>query len=52
MDPLVGRMLERYKSAGKKLMLITNSDYGYTRFLLDYAVNPFLSEAFPLAGCL
>lgn len=43
-DPKVGRMLERYKNAGKKLMLITNSDYEYTRSLLDYALNPFLKK--------
>ncbi|MBI9108432.1 MAG: HAD-IG family 5'-nucleotidase [Spirochaetales bacterium] len=43
-DSRVGKMLERYKNAGKKLMLITNSDYGYTRTLLDYALNPFLEK--------
>ncbi|HAK47343.1 MAG TPA: 5'-nucleotidase, partial [Spirochaeta sp.] len=43
-DSRVSQMLERYKSAGKKLMLITNSDYAYTRILLDYAVNPFLKK--------
>ncbi len=41
-DPDVARMLERYKEHGKKLMIITNSDYDYSRALLDYALNPFL----------
>ncbi|MBU0937054.1 MAG: HAD-IG family 5'-nucleotidase [Spirochaetes bacterium] len=40
-DPLVPGLLERYKDYGKKLMIITNSDYDYTRDLLDYALNPF-----------
>lgn len=39
-DPLVPRLLERYKDYGKKLMIITNSDYQYTRALLDYALDP------------
>lgn len=40
-DPLVPGLLERYKDYGKKLMIITNSDYDYTRALLDYALDPF-----------
>lgn len=40
-DPLVPALLERYKDYGKKLMIITNSDYDYTRDLLDYALDPF-----------
>ena len=43
-DPQVAGMLERYKDYGKKLMIITNSDYQYTRDLLDYALNPFLKK--------
>ena len=43
-DPKVGSMLERFKDAGKKLMLITNSDYAYSRSLLDYALTPFLKK--------
>ena len=43
-DPKVSRMLERYKNYGKKLMIITNSDYLYTKKLLDYALNPYLKE--------
>ena len=40
-DPLVPGLLERYKDYGKQLMIITNSDYDYTRVLLDYALDPF-----------
>ncbi len=43
-DPRMAGMLERYKDYGKKLMIITNSDYNYTRELLDYALNPFLKK--------
>jgi len=43
-DPDVTRMLERYIDYGKKLMIITNSDYGYTKKLLDYAINPYLQN--------
>ncbi len=40
-DPLVPALLERYKDYGKKLMIITNSDYAYTRVLLEYALDPY-----------
>lgn len=40
-DPLVPALLERYKDYGKKLMIITNSDYEYTKALLDYALDPY-----------
>ena len=43
-DPKVAGVLERYKDYGKKLMIITNSDYDYTQPLLDYAINPFLTK--------
>ena len=43
-DPKVAGMLERYKDYGKKLMIITNSDYAYSKALLDYALNPFLKK--------
>lgn len=36
--------LERFKKHGKKLWVITNSDYEYSKLLLDYAINPFLKE--------
>ena len=43
-DPEVVTLLERYKRYGKKLLVITNSDYNYTKLLLDYTINPFLKE--------
>ena len=36
--------LEKFKKHGKKLWVITNSDYDYSKLLLDYAINPFLKE--------
>ncbi|MGM0432266.1 MAG: HAD-IG family 5'-nucleotidase [Spirochaetota bacterium] len=43
-DPKVPRLLERYLDYNKKLMIITNSDYSYTKELLDYAINPYLQN--------
>lgn len=43
-DPEVVAGLERYKIHGKKIFVVTNSDYAYTKLLLDYAVNPFLKD--------
>ncbi len=43
-DPKCVEALERFKKHGKKLWVITNSDYEYTKLLLDYAINPFLKE--------
>lgn len=43
-DPEMAKLLERYKDYGKKLVVITNSDYKYTRTLLDYTLNPFLKN--------
>ncbi|MDF1569248.1 MAG: HAD-IG family 5'-nucleotidase [Spirochaetaceae bacterium] len=40
-DPKTAAMLERLKAYGKKLMIITNSDYSYTKALLDYALDPY-----------
>lgn len=36
--------LEKFKRHGKKIFIITNSDFSYTKFLLDNAVNPFLKD--------
>lgn len=36
--------LERYKKYGKRLWIITNSGYNYTKALLDYCINPFLED--------
>ena len=43
-DPDVVAGLEKYKRHGKKIFIVTNSDFYYTRLLLDYAVNPFLKD--------
>jgi HAD superfamily 5'-nucleotidase-like hydrolase len=43
-DPEVVQGLERFKQHGKKLFVVTNSDYSYTKLLLDYAINPFLKN--------
>ncbi|MEC9283737.1 MAG: HAD-IG family 5'-nucleotidase [Bdellovibrionota bacterium] len=44
-DPEMVASLERYLKHGKKLFVLTNSDYNYTKKLLDYSINPFLKEA-------
>lgn len=36
--------LERYSTHGKKLFVLTNSDYAYAKLLLDYAITPFLKD--------
>ena len=43
-EPEVAEGLERYKKHGKKLFILTNSDFHYTKTLLDYALNPFLKD--------
>ncbi len=43
-DPEAVAELERLKSFGKKLWVITNSDYEYSKLLLDYTMTPFLKE--------
>lgn len=43
-DPGTVAALEKFKKHGKKLWVITNSDYEYSSLLLDYSINPFLKE--------
>jgi len=43
-DPEAVQGLERYKKHGKKLFVVTNSDFNYTKLLLDYTITPFLKE--------
>ena len=45
LDPEMPAALLDQKRAGKKLMVITNSDWGYARAMLDHAVTPFLPGA-------
>ncbi|OGV28431.1 MAG: 5'-nucleotidase [Legionellales bacterium RIFCSPHIGHO2_12_FULL_35_11] len=40
-NKLVNGLL-RYKDYGKKLFLLTNADYEYTKVMLDYVINSFL----------
>lgn len=43
-DKNIVKALERFAKYGKKLWIVTNSDYNYTRALLDYTINPFLKD--------
>ena len=43
-EPEVAQGLERMKKHGKFLFIITNSEYEYARTLLEYAIDPFLTE--------
>ena len=36
--------LKHFIRHGKRLFILTNSDYAYTKLLLDYAINPFLPD--------
>ncbi|MES2525847.1 MAG: HAD-IG family 5'-nucleotidase [Bdellovibrionota bacterium] len=43
-DPQSVQALEKFKKHGKKLWVITNSDYEYSKLLLDYSINPYLED--------
>ena len=43
-DESVVRGLEKFKKHGKKIFVLTNSDFYYSKLLLDYAINPFLKD--------
>jgi HAD superfamily 5'-nucleotidase-like hydrolase len=43
-DPNTVAGLEKFKRHGKKIFVLTNSDFAYTKLLLDYAINPFLTD--------
>jgi HAD superfamily 5'-nucleotidase-like hydrolase len=43
-DPEIVNVLEKYKKNGKRLLVITNSDFNYTKLLLDHTINPFLKD--------
>ncbi len=43
-DPSLVTGLERFRKHGKKLFLATNSDFNYTKLLLDHTINPFLKD--------
>ena len=41
-DPAVTQTLLDQRAAGKKLLLITNSEWSYTQAMMDYAIAPHL----------
>lgn len=43
-DPDTARALLDQKRAGKKLLLITNSEWEYTRFMMTYAFDEYLPD--------
>ena len=43
-DPALVACLEKFRRHGKKIFVLTNSDFHYTKLLLDYAIQPFLKE--------
>lgn len=43
-EPKLVATLEKFRRHGKKIFVLTNSDFHYTKLLLDYAIQPFLSE--------
>lgn len=43
-DPDLVEGIENFIKHDKKIFIITNSDYFYTKLLLDYAINPFLKN--------
>ncbi len=43
-EPDVVRGLEKFKKHGKKIFILTNSEFFYSKLLLDYAINPFLKD--------
>lgn len=43
-DTEVVEGLERFKAHGKKLFVLTNSDFNYTQLLLDYCITPYLKK--------
>lgn len=46
-DPEVVLALLDQRNAGKKLMLITNSEWAYTSAMMQYAIDPFVAELMP-----
>lgn len=43
-DEKLVNLLETYKKCGKKLIIVTNSEYYYCKVLLEYAIDPFLKD--------
>lgn len=43
-EPALVQGLQRYINHGKKLFILTDSNYEYTKCLLEYAIDPFLEK--------
>lgn len=43
-SPETVQNLEKFKRHGKKIFIITNSDFDYSKFILDNCITPFLKE--------
>ncbi len=43
-DEKIVHHLEKFIKHGKKIFIVTNSEYPYSKLLLDYAINPFLKD--------
>lgn len=43
-DKSVVEGLKHFIKHGKKIFVLTNSEYAYTKLLLDYAITPFLAK--------
>jgi HAD superfamily 5'-nucleotidase-like hydrolase len=43
-DKAVVDGLQRFKQHGKKVFILTNSEFDYTKSLLDFAINPYLDD--------
>lgn len=41
-EPNVVERLLQYKQHGKRLFILTNSEFAYTKLMLDYAITPFM----------
>jgi 5'-nucleotidase len=50
LDPEVPLTLLDQKEAGKRLLLVTNSDWGYTRSIMSYAFDRFLPRGLKWRG--
>jgi 5'-nucleotidase len=44
LDPEVTKALQDQRAAGKKVMLITNSEWEYANAMLTFALNPYMPE--------
>jgi len=43
-DEKIVQLMEKFIKHGKKIFILTNSEFPYSKLLLDYAINPFLKD--------